>query len=721
MKVCWIIIFFCAINSVVEAQKSSRQKQIILQSKDLVVLIDAMTGLPAKYSYKGAGITGTDTLRKIDVIVCRLQPREYVTVQALPKLIKSTPDQAVLLFNAVLNDKIAASFHLKYVLDGSALVVTMEEVSEREGYELIEASLPNLATVREEDGPGWLAHGVGGGAVVDLQKAKAFHLPDDEFFGRIGYVLPVAIVGTAKAQCVMEVSAYMDATEIEIVGTKGRRHARIGTVQTYRVHGGRAYNMNDGNPPNAGNSNTPNLIVGQTPRCRLDFTGDYDANGKVDWVDGAKVVASRMPTIPTTYYNDKFVYLVGGKYKPEKEPRTTFAQTEKMVRDISMLTDNAPQVALLGGWVYDGQDTGFPSEDSVNQSLGGYQGLKQLLAEGPKYNANISFNTNYDDAYKSSPVFDTAFIARRPDGQIWRSRDWAGEYSYITGMAKYMEKWAMPRIDYMMERYKIKDALLIDAVSWHSIRNDWDLKYPASGYKNLVDGKFKLLDEFRKRGVHVFSEQLRYPFIGRQPMSADGSGGGRCPFGGEPIPFLATIYRKSAIWGAGSFNSTEVQKNFFWNCRPTPWYVNATDRNAIADFYYMTVLPFSKVHYRGLETFERNGYRSIIGLESGSKIEVDWMNDDYTITADGLEIAGHNATYCPMDKDRIGCYSRNAKILTFALPKDWDSTTVAARALFTDRREVVPVKVDKGKISLSISGSRPVIVYRNAEIADRRK
>lgn len=281
----------------------------------------------------------------------------------------------------------------------------------------------------------------------------------------------------------MEVSAYMDATEIEITGGKGHHHARIGTVQTYRVHGGRAYNMNDGNPPNAGNANTPNLPVGQTPRCRLDFAGDYDRNGTVDWLDGAKIVAARMPPMSSTYYNDKFVYLVGGKYKPEKEPRTTFAQSGQLIKDIAMLTDFAPQVPLLGGWVYDGQDTGFPSEDSVNESLGGAEGLKHLMEEAPKYNANVSFNTNYDDAYKSSPVFDTAFIARRPDGQIWRSRDWAGEYSYITGMAKYMDKWGMQRISYMMDRYKIHDALLIDAMSWHSIRNDWDRNYPASGYK----------------------------------------------------------------------------------------------------------------------------------------------------------------------------------------------------------------------------------------------
>jgi hypothetical protein len=180
----------------------------------------------------------------------------------------------------------------------------------------------------------------------------------------------------------MEVTAVTDGTETEVIGEKGHRHALIGTIQTFRVHGGRAYDMNDGGPPIPGNANTPNLLVGQMPRCRLDFTGDIDGDGKVDWLDGAKLLRERMPPIPTHYFDDKFPYLIHGKYKPEAEPRTTFRQSEKLVHDIALLTDYAPQVAFVGGWVYDGQDTGYPCEDKVNVSMGGYEGLKHLLRQG---------------------------------------------------------------------------------------------------------------------------------------------------------------------------------------------------------------------------------------------------------------------------------------------------------------------------------------------------
>jgi hypothetical protein len=37
-------------------------------------------------------------------------------------------------------------------------------------------------------------------------------------------------------------------------------------------------------------------------------------------------------------------------------------------------------------------------------------------------------------------------IARRPDGQIWKSRAWTGEESYIQGLAKYMEGPGLERV-----------------------------------------------------------------------------------------------------------------------------------------------------------------------------------------------------------------------------------------------------------------------------------
>ena len=693
-------------------------RPIVLKSSDMVVTLDPAIGLPYSYNYKGSNIWGEDSGRKINITICRLSPREYKTVTVSPSLTDKAPGHADFLFETSFNGHAAASFHLKYVLDDNAVIVTMENVLEQEGYELIEADLLGLVTIREEDdSSGWLAHGKNGGELVNLKDAINNQLPDDGHFGKIGHVLPVAIVGNRHTQCAMEVTAFMDGTKVEIVGKKGNHHARLGTVKGYRVHGGRAYNMNDGENVK-GNAQTPNLLIGQLSSCRLDFTGDFDGNGVIDWLDGAKIIAKRMPPIPTKYFNDKFMYIVAGKYKREDKPKTTFEQSEKLIKDIAMLTDNAPQLPFISGWVYSGQDTGFPSEDSVNATLGGYEGLKHLMEEGKRYNANVTLNVNYDDAYKSSPLFDTNFIARRPDGKIWRSRDWAGEYSYIVGFAKYMEKWGEKRIDYSVNHYKIHDAILIDALSWFAIRNDWDPLHPASGYKNLVDGRYKIIDEFRKRGVEVISEHLRYPFIGKLAVSADGFDGGSDLFGGEAIPFLPAIYRKSAIWGTGYVSRSDTRLSLFWNCRSMQWYNNASDRKDIIAFYYMNVLPFNKVHDKGIESYKRTGFKTEIGLENNSKIINDWMTNNYSIISDGVEIAANDATFCPLDDNRIACYSRYSKELRISLPKKWDATSIVARALYIDHRKAVPVKIENGKIVISINSSTPVIIYQNEKIAE---
>jgi hypothetical protein len=134
----------------------------------------------------------------------------------------------------------------------------------------------------------------------------------------------------------------------------------------------------------------------------------------------------------------------------------------------------------------------------------------------------------------------------------------------------------------------------------------------------------------------------------------------------------------------------------------------------------MTVLPFNKIHNRSVDQYEENGFRCRIGLGKGSNIRIDWMNDDYSIEADGVEIAGHNATFCPVDKDRIACYARQNTDLKVALPVGWAADQIVAKALYVDHRENVPVHVEDGQIQLAVTAGRPVMLYRTEEIAKNR-
>ena len=166
-----------------------------------------------------------------------------------------------------------ASFMLRYELNGAEVLVSLEAVLEEQGFELIDVGMPDLASVREDDGGAWLAHGDGGGSVIMLAKAKPGHLAPNRFWGGVATTLPVAMIGTNRMLCVEEVLSYMDTTELAVEN----HQATLGTVKTWRVNGGLSYDMNTGpnTPRISGNSSTPNLMVGGRPLCAARFHGRF--------------------------------------------------------------------------------------------------------------------------------------------------------------------------------------------------------------------------------------------------------------------------------------------------------------------------------------------------------------------------------------------------------------------------------------------------------------
>ena len=156
-----------------------------------------------------------------------------------------------------------------------------------------------------------------------------------------------------------------------------------------------------------------------------------------------------------------------------------------------------------------------------------------------------------------------------PTAELWQSREWTGEVSFIQGLAKYMEGPGVERVRYTCERYKLPQTTHVDVLSYYAIRNDWDPKHPASGIRNLRQGRYRVLEEFAKHGVDVTSEALRYPMIGKISCVWYAQTSETCPFGGKPVPLLPLIYGKSAIWGlsgnAGGDGFTTRSRHLFWN------------------------------------------------------------------------------------------------------------------------------------------------------------
>ncbi|GAB3839030.1 endo-alpha-N-acetylgalactosaminidase family protein [Kribbella italica] len=597
-----------------------------------------------------------------------------------------------------------ASFALVYAVKGSALQVTLEEVTGRKGWELIEVHTPSLVTVAQSEKDAWIAHGNDGGLLAPLATAKESSLP----YGVRGQfpnfsILPLTLLGKAGVSVAMEVPGYLNNTALTVYGAGAAKKATVGAVTLHRIPGG---------------ATTPSLPVEQNQVVRLDFVGDTDRSGTVDWLDAAKVVKARIPKNPTKYYDDKFMYALQGQVGPTDRtaPEHTFPQAEDLVKRVSSLIDGRPQVVFMAGWPEGGHDTSYPAVGTVNPELGGKAGFDRLQTNArTKYNTNVTLDDNWDDQYDNAytaGVFDPKYITVTREGELERHNAWNGvDLSYITGFAKYMAGPGRDRAPFTKKYYGLRDGVLIDGMSWWSIRNDFDPAHPASAVKNLEDGKFELIDQYARLGISVGSELLRSPFIGRLGFTMDGpTGGGWNGFGGTPIPLMSLVLRDSTIYGINSGGSPDLRSTLFNNNRTHTWLDKATPDAKITGLYYLQYLPWMKLHDLDVQTFQRDGQTATIGFGGGTSVFVDDASATQRVVYRGVEIMNGNSVTVPMDDRRIAFYSDTAKTLSYPLPHGADPAKLRAKLITATEHVTHPVTVKAGRITVDVPANTPVVV-----------
>jgi hypothetical protein len=704
--------------------RTSPQNPIVLRSPQLEFTLDREDGLPFSYrlTSNAAVLHGEGIGKQLGAIVCRKSPWQFSLLPLQATRATATQTSAAFAFQTFADTNRTTSFALRYELNGATVVITLEDITEADGYELISVEIPRLVSVHETDPTSWLVHGDTGGSFVLLKNAKPGALPSNQFWGPALGTLPILMLGTSSAMCVQETTAYMDGGFLSVIGSNGKRRASIGSSKVHRVNGEACYDLNlpKGQPRNCGTAKTPNLLVEQKSSCRLDFL-PVAANTNEPWLAGAKLVRDRMPKIPTNLYNDKYTYGIRCDEPLFPKPTATFDECEKLIRDVHNLTDGGPQIVHLWGWQFNGKDTGYPAVNVVNERIGGYDRMMRLLETGPSLNAIVTLSDNYDDAYRSSPAWNEALIARRPDGQLWKSRAWTGEESYILGLAKYMEGPGLERIRYTCERYKLRQTTHVDVLSYYAIRNDWDPAHPASGIRNLEAGRYRVLDEYRKRGIDVSSEALRYPMIGHISSFWYAQTPGTCPFGGDAIPLLPIIYRNSATWGysggSRADHSLERHHQLFYGACPHSILRGDIDRTQITDTWYLGLLPWFHLHALPIESFRREGDTVHIGMAPNAQITIDWAAKSYSVTLNGAEIATHDAVSCPINEDKLAFYSLTPKTLRAPLPANWNPNEIAAVTLSAETRTSTPIHITNGTIEVSTAAQQPIVVYRNKTLA----
>ncbi|MFI7342074.1 endo-alpha-N-acetylgalactosaminidase family protein [Streptomyces sp. NPDC050085] len=155
------------------------------------------------------------------------------------------------------------------------------------------------------------------------------------------------------------------------------------------------------------------------PWAKVVVTPDANADGKVDWQDGA--VAFRSIGIkPKGGEGTADRVITHIPFNFASQAQHPFLRTLDDVKRISLATDDLGQFALLKGYASEGHDSAHPDYGgNTNQRAGGLKDLNKLLEAGKKYGAEFGVHVNATEAYPVAKHFKDDLIDPKAPGWNW--------------------------------------------------------------------------------------------------------------------------------------------------------------------------------------------------------------------------------------------------------------------------------------------------------------
>ncbi|HVU83474.1 MAG TPA: endo-alpha-N-acetylgalactosaminidase family protein [Puia sp.] len=633
----------------------------ILKENDAMMLGNLSNSAPAISFYKGAE-TVMRTLTKITY-------RSSFSGQAVSYHAEITYE-----------NKPAISFELLYTLTAGGLDITFTNVQEQKDFYLLDIQLPDLLTVTTDDPVAKLAIPADAGRLIDVKRAS---FKNYEY--EIDWLNPI-LAGIAYNT---KVAAVMDTRSIEnhsIVRVYDRRGVKYGSFSMRLMHRLKEYNLAEFGTVIQASDPKYLLKVQDSCKVEINITGDYDKDGAVSWIDAAKLLREKVNAVPNPYYENKTFVRAFLARKGSTSENLSFRDELERIRQFAVQTDSAACIIYLLGWQYTGHDSGYPSVDKVNESLGGYSELVNLIREAKKLNVNVSFYDNYDDSYPTHPGWDPDVICRDPQGNLMLGGAWDGEQSYLISSYKYAMKSGLNRISYTLKTYPVEKAYFIDVLAggYHGGRKyDFNPASPAGAQKNF-EGKLKIIEAFNRKGLDVATEDFTGFFVGHAGTFGDIVAFDNIYFKGEQqIPLIPLIYHGKTSFGMKVSSPSLYVKTFLYGQRAQSF----TNKRRVftASDYVLDALPKQKLYGKAMKTYERYGDLERVIYENGTVVEANVKADTYSVTLrDGKLIAKNYTSFVPVRKNTYMACSRDGGQLDYPVPEEW-----------TDKGEIRVLKIDK--------------------------
>ncbi len=578
----------------------------------------------------------------------------------------------------------------------SRLTVTVENVAEMPGYELLDVALPPLLGV---GGDGWLAIPTQSGRLIRLAGAS----PGQARIRMDWFNMALcAAAGTGSAAAVVETRCWDSELRAVVAGEPGRLVGYVEPLLAYRAQAG----------PRAAR-----VRLEEKPSLSVRLVADGDGDGRATWVDAAVALRKGLTGRPKAIYRDAMLYKIFCD-APGSTSYTTFAQALDVVRTVRRLAPWQKQVAYLVGWQYEGHDTGYPATDKVNARLGGLDEFRRCVAEAAKLNATLSVHDNFDDAYLNSPAYDEAVIARDEQGEPQKGGVWAGGQSYVLACGKYARKAGLERVRATVERLGLRESYHIDVLSAVPIRRDYNREAPENTHDALA-GKVSVVREFNRLGLDLTSEGFTAPFAGVIGHSWHLWHKRDTIIGGEEcIPFVPFIYHGGpTTYGNGAQTDHYPQDSALWGAGFSCDWTKETDPHEIARAIYLVNLPWTLLRERRMQRWSRKGDVCRVTYDDASYVEADERTGAWRVVVDSVTVVEDDLVMLRRPRMLVA-FSPTERDVELALPVDLAGKSLQATNLLTGAVAPVAGRAAGGVVRLRLPASEPMALQIAAPVQE---
>ncbi|SEE60399.1 endo-alpha-N-acetylgalactosaminidase [Arthrobacter alpinus] len=163
------------------------------------------------------------------------------------------------------------------------------------------------------------------------------------------------------------------------------------------------------------------------PEAKVIITGDANADGTINWQDGA--IASRdIQYKPKGWEDVKNRVVQNIPFNFASQASNPFLRTLDDVKHTALATDGLGQYSLLKGFTSEGHDSANTDfSGNWNERAGGIKDMNTLLSQAKEYGATFTVHMNNTEAYPESKAFSDTFI-KQPPGKGW---NWLEQSYYI--------------------------------------------------------------------------------------------------------------------------------------------------------------------------------------------------------------------------------------------------------------------------------------------------